>query len=32
MIDSNDAEDLHDLDAHLNGGISNRDLDALSIA
>ena len=30
-IDSSDAEDLHDLDAHLNGGIPNRDLDALSV-
>ena len=29
-IDSSEAEDLHDLDAHLNGGIPNRDLDALS--
>ena len=29
-IDSSDPEDLHDLDAHLNGGIPNRDLDALS--
>jgi type I restriction enzyme M protein len=28
-IDSSDAEDLHDLDAHLRGGIPNRDLDAL---
>ena len=28
-IDSSDPEDLHDLDAHLNGGIPNRDLDAL---
>ena len=29
-IDSSEPEDLHDLDAHLNGGIPNRDLDALS--
>ncbi len=29
-IDSSDPEDLHDLDAHLNGGIPNRDIDALS--
>ena len=29
-IDSSESEDLHDLDAHLNGGIPNRDLDALS--
>ena len=29
-IDSSEAEDLHDLDAHLNGGIPNRDLDILS--
>jgi len=28
-IDSSDTEDLHDLDAHLRGGIPNRDLDAL---
>lgn len=28
-IDSNEPEDLHDLDAHLNGGIPNRDIDAL---
>ena len=28
-IDSSEPEDLHDLDAHLNGGIPNRDLDAL---
>ncbi|HQU17204.1 MAG TPA: class I SAM-dependent DNA methyltransferase [Gammaproteobacteria bacterium] len=27
-IDSSEPEDLHDLDAHLNGGIPNRDLDA----
>ena len=29
-IDSSEPEDLHDLDAHLNGGIPDRDLDALS--
>lgn len=29
-IDSSELEDLHDLDAHLNGGIPNRDIDALS--
>ena len=28
-IDSSEPEDLHDLDAHLNGGIPNRDLDTL---
>ena len=28
-IDSSEPEDVHDLDAHLNGGIPNRDLDAL---
>ena len=28
-IDSSDAEDLHDLDAHLHGGIPDHDLDAL---
>ena len=28
-IDSGDAEDLHDLTAHLRGGIPNRDIDAL---
>ena len=28
-IDSSKPEDLHDLDAHLNGGIPNRDIDAL---
>lgn len=28
-IDSNEPEDLHDLDAHLNGGIPSRDVDAL---
>ena len=29
-IDSSEPEDLHDLDAHLHGGIPNRDIDALS--
>ena len=29
-IDSSDPEDLHDLDAHLNGGIPDRDIDALA--
>jgi type I restriction enzyme M protein len=28
-IDGSEPEDLHDLDAHLNGGIPNRDIDAL---
>ena len=28
-IDSSEPEDLHDLDAHLRGGIPNRDVDAL---
>ena len=28
-IDSSSAEDLHDLSAHLNGGIPNRDIDDL---
>lgn len=28
-IDSSEPEDIHDLDAHLRGGIPNRDLDAL---
>ena len=28
-IDSSEPEELHDLDAHLNGGIPNRDIDAL---
>ena len=30
-IDSSELEDPQDLDAHLNGGIPNRDLDALSV-
>jgi type I restriction enzyme M protein len=29
-IDATEAEDLQDLDAHLNGGIPERDLDALA--
>lgn len=28
-IDSSEPEDIHDLAAHLNGGIPNRDIDAL---
>ena len=28
-IDASQPEDLHDLDAHLNGGIPDRDIDAL---
>lgn len=28
-IDTAEPEDLHDIDAHLNGGIPNRDIDAL---
>jgi len=28
-IDTSEPEDLHDLNAHLNGGIPNRDIDAL---
>ena len=28
-VDAGEPEDLHDLDAHLNGGIPDRDLDAL---
>ncbi len=28
-IDSNEPEDLHDLNGHLNGGIPNADIDAL---
>ena len=28
-VDSSDPEDLHDLSAHLQGGIPNRDIDAL---
>ena len=28
-IDSSAPEDIHDLDAHLNGGIPNRDIDVL---
>jgi len=30
FIDSSEPEDLHDLDAHLRGGIPDRDIDALS--
>ena len=29
-IDTSEPEDLQDIDAHLNGGIPNRDIDALS--
>lgn len=29
-IDSSEAEDLHDLSAHLQGGIPNRDIDTLA--
>ena len=29
-IDSSEPEDLHDLDAHLNGGIPDRDIDSLA--
>lgn len=29
-IDSSEPEDLHDLDAHLNGGIPDRNIDALN--
>ncbi len=29
-IDGSDAEDIHSLDAHLNGGIPNRDIDAMA--
>lgn len=29
-IDSSEPEDLHDIDAHLRGGIPDRDIDALS--
>ena len=28
-IDSSEPEDIHDLNARLNGGIPNRDIDAL---
>jgi len=28
-VDSREPEDLHNLDAHLNGGIPNRDIDGL---
>ncbi len=30
-IDSSEAEDLQDIEAHLNGGIPNRDIDSLSV-
>ncbi len=30
-IDTSEAEDLQDLDAHLNGGIPDRDIDALDV-
>ncbi len=30
-IDSSELEDLHDLDAHLHGGIPDRDIDALNV-
>jgi type I restriction enzyme M protein len=30
-IDSSEPEDLHDLEAHLRGGIPNRDIDALCV-
>jgi len=30
-IDPSEPEDLHDLDAHLNGGIPNCDIDALEV-
>ena len=30
-IDTSDPEDMHDLDAHLRGGIPNRDIDALNV-
>lgn len=29
-IDSSEPEDVQDIDAHLNGGIPERDLDALA--
>lgn len=29
-IDTQEAEDIHDLDAHLNGGIPNADIESLS--
>ena len=29
-VDASEPDDLHDLDAHLRGGIPNRDLDALA--
>ncbi len=30
-IDSSEAEDVHDIEAHLLGGIPNRDIDALDV-
>ena len=30
-VDSSEAEDLHDLGAHLRGGIPNRDIEALGV-
>src|SRR6266700_1497378 len=30
-IDSSEAEDMHDIEAHLLGGIPNRDIDALDV-
>jgi type I restriction enzyme M protein len=30
-IDSTEAEDLHDIETHLLGGISNYDIDALDL-
>ena len=30
-IDSTEAEDLHDIEAHLLGGIPNRDIDGLDV-
>ena len=30
-VDSSEPEDLHDLDAHLHGGIPDRDINALSV-
>ena len=30
-IDTSEAEDIHDIDAHLNGGIPARDIDALGL-
>ena len=30
-IDNSEPEDLHDLDAHLNGGIPDTDIDKLKL-